>query len=215
MVILCHNGFMPRTPESRAANRDAINEYQRAYYARNRDKYHARTRNRTPEQRERAAAQSRAYYAANREKSLARSREYQIRNRDQISAQTRAYRAANQDKIRAQRSRSRESSAWYKHGMRPEDKAAMWQAQDGCCYLCGEDLAIEKAHVDHDHSCCARDRSCPVCRRGLACEQCNRAIGLARDDPARLRRMADALEAANREVMERMAGRGEPIELLF
>lgn len=206
---------MPRTPESRAANRDAINAYQREYYARNREKYHARTRNRTPEQREKAAAQSRAYYAANREKSLARSREYHIRNRDQVRAQTRAYRAANMDKVCAQPSRSRESSAWYKHGMRPEDRAAMWIAQDGRCYLCGEEVAAEKSHIDHDHSCCGQDRSCPVCRRGMACEQCNRAIGLAQDDPARLRRMADALEAAKRGVAARMAGRSDPIELLF
>src|SRR5258708_6381080 len=206
---------MPRTPESRAANRDAINEYQRAYYARNREKYHARTRNRTPEQREKAAAQSRAYYAANREKSVARSREYQIRNRDQISARERAYRVQNRDKIRAQSSRSKESSAWYKHRMRPEDRAAMWAAQDGHCYLCGEELAAEKAHVDHDHSCCGRDRSCPVCRRGLACEQCNRAIGLTRDDPDRLHRMADALEAAKRGVAARMADRDNAGQLML
>ena len=205
---------MPRTPEQRAANRDAINEYQRAYYARNREKYHARTRNRTPEQREKAAAQSRSYYARNREKSLARSREYQVQNRDRISAQQRAYKTENRDRIRAQRSRSKESSAWYKHGLRPEGRAAMWAAQGGRCYLCGEEVAAEKAHIDHDQSCCGPDRSCPVCRRGLACEQCNRAIGLVRDDPARLRRMADALEAANCRVMERMAERGEPIELL-
>jgi len=206
MAIICDNDPMPRTPESRAASRDAINEYQRAYYAQNREKYRERTRNRTPEQREAAAARSRAYYAAHREQQLARMREYQVQNKDKIGAQQRAYKSANKDKIRARRQTDqRQSGSWRRHRLWPEERAAILVAQGGCCYLCGEELAAEKAHVDHDHSCCGPNRSCRACRRGLACEQCNRAIGLARDDPARLRRMADALEAAQRGVMARMA----------
>lgn len=213
--MTCDNKCM-RTPEQRARRA----EYQRAYRERNRDRLQEYDRNRvrtfTPEQREASRERQRAYYAANRDRELAKMREYQVRNRDKISAQTRAYRAANRDKIRARRHADQQKNgAWRRHGLRPEDRAALWAAQDGRCYLCGEELAAEKAHIDHDHSCCGPNRSCPVCRRGLACEQCNRAIGLARDDPARLRRMADALEAANRGVAERMAERGEPIELLF
>jgi hypothetical protein len=127
----------------------------------------------------------RTYYAANRDRILARQRERQPLNRDR-------------NRIRQQR---------FRHGMRPEDWSAMWAAQDGRCYLCGEELAVGKADIDHDHSCCGPERSCPVCRRGLACHQCNVTIGQARDNPVLLRRMADALEAANREVAERMANR--------
>jgi len=196
-----------RTPEQLARRR----EYQRSYRAQNREKlaeyYRNRVRVFTPEQKEANRIRSRAYYAANREKSLARSREYQIQNRDKISAQTRSYRAKNPDKIRAAPSRSTTAQLRRRHGMWPEDWAASWEAQGGRCYLCSNALIAEKAHIDHDHSCCGPDRSCPVCRRGLSCEQCNRAIGLADDDPDRLHRMADALAVAKRGVAARMADR--------
>src|SRR5258708_40201282 len=73
-----------------------------------------------------------------------------------------------------------------------EDQAAMWQAQDGCCYLCGGKLdpKTEAIHLDHDHSCCPPIRSC-------------------------LRRMADALEAAQVAFRQRKteAGAGEQLAL--
>ena len=74
--------------------------------------------------------------------------------------------------------------------------AQTWQAQNGCCYLCGDELSGKprECHTDHDHSCCPKDRSCPRCRRGIACSRCNQIIGLAFEDPARLRRIADSLE---------------------
>lgn len=204
-----------RTPEQRARNA----EYQRAYRVRNRERLQEYDRNRervfTPEQREAAAARSRAYYAAHRDAELARMRDYQAQNREQVNVQRRVYRAANLDRIRAQPSRSREAWLRRRHGMRPGDWAALWDAQEGQCYLCGNALPAGKAHIDHDHSCCGPDRSCRACRRGLSCEQCNRAIGLADDDPDRLRRMADALERAKREVVERIAARAtEQLSLL-
>jgi hypothetical protein len=100
-----------------------------------------------------------------------------------------------------------------KHGMLPEDWAAMWDAQQGRCYLCGADLRECRVHIDHDHRCCPRNTSCPICRRGLACHACNTTLGNVRDDPARLRRMADAIEAATAAVDERMAG--APLQLEF
>jgi len=191
---------------------------------RNPDKYREWWQaSRTPENREARRQYSRAYYAANRETVAAQRKEYQDRNRDKLHRWQRAYRLRHPERDRERHRVYREANqeqarAWLlrrRHGMQPEDWAAMWTAQDGKCYLCSGELAAEKAHIDHGHSCCGPNRSCPVCRCGLACEQCNRAIGLVRDDPARLRRMADALEAANRGVVERMAERGEPIELLF
>lgn len=38
-------------------------------------------------------------------------------------------------------------------------------------------------HVDHDHSCCPRGRSCGKCIRGLLCSRCNVGLGHFRDDP--------------------------------
>ncbi len=94
---------------------------------------------------------------------------------------------------------------------------AFWGAQGGCCYLCGDPFPSKtpsEAHIDHSHDCCPYGRSCDICRRGLACGRCNKLIGLADDDPARLRRIADALEAANRSMTARLSGR--PIqEVMF
>jgi hypothetical protein len=75
--------------------------------------------------------------------------------------------------------------------------AELLETQEGKCYLCEDLLHLEKyreVHLDHDHSCCPNGRSCKNCRRGLACNACNIAIGYAREDPDRLRRMADNLE---------------------
>ena len=102
----------------------------------------------------------------------------------------------------------------HKHGLRPEDWAAMWDAQAGLCYLCSEPLIAEVAVIDHDHSCCPEERSCRICRRGLAHPNCNSAIGLSGDDPAKLRAMADALEAAQLKVEGRKAIAYEQLALI-
>ncbi len=84
-----------------------------------------------------------------------------------------------------------------------------WDAQDGRCYLCGDPLpevTDHEVHLDHDHGCCRKGtRGCAICRRGLACLPCNLLIGYGKDDPDRLRRIADGLEAASAAVRERMA----------
>ncbi len=130
------------------------------------------------------------------------SREYHQRNREAVRIYKRGYYLRNRDKALA-------SFLFNRHGLRPEDWAAFWASQDGRCYLCGEPMAKggkTGAHVDHDHSHCGDWASCKVCQRGLACMDCNMAIGHAHDDPARLRRMADALEAAQAEVERRKEG---------
>jgi hypothetical protein len=176
--------------------------------------------------------QAHARYLRNREKVAAQSREYYVRNREKVIEQQQLRRKQNPEVYRERdRERGRtpqrkaSKSAWWReyyaanrdaysakdrerrrrdhHGMQPEDWTRMWAAQGGRCYLCGEELALEQAHVDHDHGCCPKGWSCQICRRGLACLHCNTAIGSARDDPARLRRMADALEAAQAVVNER------------
>ncbi len=149
------------------------------------------------------------YRARNREVLRAKQREYRAQNQEADRERKRAWRAANPEKARAQDLRARERrdrqkvSDWQRvhravrnHGLRPEDWASLWAVQDGRCYLCGADLVEGKVHVDHDHSCCPQGKSCGICRRGLACGTCNQSIALAGDDPARLRRMAGALESA-------------------
>jgi hypothetical protein len=111
------------------------------------------------------------------------------------------------------RLRHKDSNLWRNHRMRLADWAAMWSAQQGRCYLCGDPLSVEKnqTHIDHDHSCCPPRTSCSFCRRGLACGACNAIIGHARDDPARLRRIADSLELAIPEACMRLAAKLEVV----
>ena len=96
----------------------------------------------------------------------------------------------------------------YMYGITPEQWQAMFNAQGGCCYLCGEPLDVEAKGrgvgitIDHDHSCCRGRRSCGTCVRGLACFPCNAGIGNFGDDPERMRRVADSLEMANRRLQE-------------
>ncbi len=91
----------------------------------------------------------------------------------------------------------------YMYGITPERRQQMIDSQNGCCYLCGDPLDTERkhgTHVDHDHDCCAGRRSCGACVRGIAHGLCNAASGAFGDNPERLRRAADNLEAANRRV---------------
>jgi hypothetical protein len=68
--------------------------------------------------------------------------------------------------------------------------------QGGTCAICfGQSRNGDRLSVDHDHNCCPeRGRSCGSCIRGLLCSDCNRAIGMMRDDPERLRKAATYLE---------------------
>ena len=86
---------------------------------------------------------------------------------------------------------SPEAIRFRRYGITPEDYST---AMGRGCAICGTKVAA--LHVDHDHSCCPSRKSttCGECVRGLICGQCNRALGLMRDDPRRLRRAADYLE---------------------
>jgi hypothetical protein len=184
-------------------NRDpeAQRQYQREYRARN---------------RERKNAQQRASYARNRDKRLAYMREYNARNRETVLQRQSTWRAANPSYQRDWYQRNRETvrinGIRRRHGLRPEDWTALWDAQGGRCYLCGDELAAGKTDVEHDHACCPQGASCPACRRGLACRYCNSLIGYANEDPVRLRRIADALEAAQALVQQwQAASAHEPL----
>lgn len=87
----------------------------------------------------------------------------------------------------------------WKFGLTPEQREQILEDQGHCCYLCS--LPLENAHglpvhIDHDRSCCPGDKSCGKCIRGIAHQKCNQGIGQFNDDPALMRRVADALEAA-------------------
>jgi Recombination endonuclease VII len=107
---------------------------------------------------------------------------------------------------------------WHSHGLTPAGKQEMLDAQDGRCYLCGDELSYGEAVIDHDHACCSptpmkQSLSCSYCRRGLACVRCNHVIGHAGDDPERLLRIAANLAAVLPIVQARIASK--PLQLVL
>jgi isochorismate hydrolase len=122
--------------------------------------------------------------------------------------QNRAWRAANPEKARAAVFR------WQHSGFTRADKAKMLDDQQGCCYLCGDELTLENAVIDHDHRCCPLGRSCQYCRRGLACNPCNSIIGYVLEDAARLRRIADSMEIAFAETARRLEEKPRQLSLI-
>lgn len=65
------------------------------------------------------------------------------------------------------------------YGLTEESWQAMWDAQGGKCGAGDHDLvAGRETHVDHSHE------TGKV--RGLLCSNCNRALGLLKDNPARV-----------------------------
>jgi hypothetical protein len=68
-----------------------------------------------------------------------------------------------------------------KYNLRPEEFDAMLNSQGGRCAICRTNDPGPKGFVvDHDHSAGHV--------RGLLCNNCNRAVGLLKDDPAVLER---------------------------
>lgn len=123
------------------------------------------------------------------------SEQEKLRRREQ----SRRWSGANRDRRNAIFFKSRHA------GWTLADKAALLEEQSGCCYLCGDELALDDAIIEHDHRCCQRPNTCAACRRGLACRPCNILVGMALDDPDRLRRIADSLDAAKALVDDRIA----------
>lgn len=63
---------------------------------------------------------------------------------------------------------------------------------DGTCEACGQKVGSLDIH--HDHSCCDFSGSCGRCVVAGLCGPCNRSAGMAKDNPAVLRALADLIE---------------------
>ena len=212
---------MAQTPEQRAsklekqrkyreANRELLREKNRQYREANRDEINERLRQRyDPQQsaaryranRGKISEQQRKYYQANRDDVLVRVKSYADANRPRIQEYSRRYYQANGAKVR-------QNVLEGNHGPHiAADWAAMWEAQQGRCYLCERDMDPDDAHVEHWHGCAAHGpkKSCRACRRGLAHQPCNLVVGHAADDPSLLRIIADNLERANADIAARQA----------
>lgn len=82
-----------------------------------------------------------------------------------------------------------------RYGMAWAEFLSWAESQRYACAICHEDFDDQTPVVDHDHGCCPGRKTCGACVRGLVCQNCNRMLGHAHDDPARLRAAAAYLEA--------------------
>jgi len=147
---------------------------------------------------------------ATHERKLEAQQRWRIKNRaSRLEAQRERYRRNLERERALARARMQKAN----HGLTPADKALILQQQDGRCYLCGDEITLETAVIEHDHRCHKR-RSCQYCQRGLSCAPCNMVLGAASDDPARLRRIADSLEIALALTAERMMQKPEQPSLI-
>lgn len=68
--------------------------------------------------------------------------------------------------------------------------------QSGLCAGCGKDLK-DNFCVDHDHSCCAGEKTCGRCVRGLLCKPCNLYLKNVENNFDRIKRMVAYLGKHN------------------
>ena len=128
-------------------------------------------------------AQARAYQKA-----------YYWTNREQLREKTRQWQRDNPDAVWRHKLRLR--------GLTVERFEEMLAQQESRCAICGADKAQLGAdtkrgwHVDHDHSCCPKQRGCRACIRGLLCSRCNHAMGMFGDSAILLRAAAAYLDEA-------------------
>lgn len=130
------------------------------------------------------------WYAKNGDKARANSRRYYVANKDKMVATAGRWARANPVKMKEGRLRR-------KYGLSLAEHTRMLVDQQSCCAACGE-LFEGFPFTDHCHA------TGKV--RGLLCRDCNFAIGLLRDSPARCRMAAEYLERH-----EKFAGCSSPV----
>lgn len=125
--------------------------------------------NRTEAQKARRRATRRKYYHANPEKTKERL------------AKILEWRNMNKDKVRRNNLK--------RYRLTPEARDFMFASQGYACAVCGAPESGSRHHIDHDHD--------TGVIRSILCHGCNVALGMAKDDPDRLRALAAYIEHHN------------------
>jgi Autographiviridae endonuclease VII len=121
----------------------------------------------------------------NPERSKATNNAWNAKNREKVNAWARRSYRRNAVK-RAHKQRQR------RHGLLPHTEDELTKVQDGKCPGCLNNLSEVTRHIDHDHA------TGKV--RGILCQKCNMSLGLLKDDPEILIRLANYLRKAKLEV---------------
>jgi hypothetical protein len=105
----------------------------------------------------------------------------------------RQWRELNPDYQKGRDPKKRREAAWKrKYGISGEDYEAFLKSQNGVCAICSTHNVGGRHkffHVDHNH----KTRKV----RGLLCSNCNRGLGLFKDDPKVLKKAIEYLNKSN------------------
>jgi len=74
-----------------------------------------------------------------------------------------------------------------RRGITPEQLIDRYERQEECCAICKIEIELIDSAIDHNHETGEF--------RGILCKQCNRALGMFRDNPEILKSAVEYLEA--------------------
>ena len=101
---------------------------------------------------------------------------YYKKNKALVLRKTAEYAAAHPEvRRRAIRNRTLKE-----HDMTEAEYAKQVKKQKGKCAICRQ-RDVRDLSIDHDHECCAGERSCKSCNRGLLCNVCNKKLAAVED----------------------------------
>ncbi|MDE2441646.1 MAG: endonuclease VII domain-containing protein [Betaproteobacteria bacterium] len=142
--------------------------------------------------RERQRENLRRWRAKNPEEARAKARAYDREWRKGNAERAEYTRAYNQQYLADPENleRQRERNLKRHYGITSAQFNELWDAQDGCCAVCGAQLeprgrTKKSAAIDHNHA------TGEV--RGILCRGCNTGIGNLRDDPEIIKAAAEYL----------------------
>lgn len=122
-------------------------------------------------------------------KSLHKSKRWRLRNPEKQKQATRNWVEKNQEHRKAI---TRKWQLKTNYGITEEQYASLLNEQQGCCAICKTDKPTGKWKVFAVDHCHITGRV-----RGLLCNECNRGMGLLKDNADLLREAAEYLERNN------------------
>lgn len=86
---------------------------------------------------------------------------------------------------------TRHVASWKRHHLTEEQYSLLFNKFDGKCHVCKEK---EATAIDHDHSCCPKNRSCGKCVRGILCRGCNTALGSLKENHNTIKNLLEYID---------------------